>query len=191
MTHNVIGRCACARILKSFSPPLLSVLLLHGVVGASGERALVMRRCWHGRGSTEGARRPSGAREGRGRTSWGHGGLGVWLGAEGSSVLFQKVPTQVRARKTWNSQVLGISVPEPIREGGVDGQGGRSPARLCRGGESAVLRAWLHQQLGLGASAGSTMLSFEFSLRAPPEPRWRQELNRIKMLVLKLGFPLG
>lgn len=88
MIYNVIGRCACVRIFKSFFFSLFFVLLLYGVVGVFGERVFVMRRCWYGRGSTEGVRRFSGVREGRGRISWGYGGFGVWLGVEGSSAFF-------------------------------------------------------------------------------------------------------
>lgn len=65
------------------------------------------------------------------------GGLGAWLGAEENTVLFQKAPAPVPARKAWNSQVMGRAVPEPVGVGGTD-RVARGPSQPPQRGGSVV-----------------------------------------------------
>jgi len=160
MTLNVIGWCACARILN-FPTANVCADVPGCRQGPWEEREPLICSSWHRQGSMAGARRPrEGSRsQGRkgGRKMLGPGragdaqggGAGAWLGAEENSVLFQKAPTRVPARKTGNPQVVGIGVLEPISGGGMDGVGkGPSPAlqkgRVCSPGGEARLHRSAH-----------------------------------------------
>lgn len=77
MTLNVIGRCACARILN-FPTTNVSADDAGCRRGPWEERALWIRSCWHRRGSVAGARQP-----GEGSCSLGRGGGRRMLGPGG------------------------------------------------------------------------------------------------------------
>lgn len=170
MTLNVIGWCACARILN-FPTANGCADATRRCRGPWEEREPLMRVCWHGRrgrGSKAGARQPRGRRDGRG-VGVGDaqdGAVGAWLGAE-NSVLFQKAPTQVPARKTrahgfwelvslsrsvWGEQTAWGGAPQPPAQGrGPCGPGG--VARL-----HGRPRSGCHQQhvVLMGRVSGST-----------------------------------
>lgn len=164
MTLNVIGWCACARILN-FPTANGCADATRRCRGPWEEREPLMRMCWHGRrgrGSKAGARQPRGRRDGRG-VGVGDaqaGAVGAWLGAE-NSVLFQKPPTQVPARKTRTHESLSQSV------WGEQTAWGGAPPTTCSG-EGAV-----RSRRG-GPAPWAASVWVPSAARCPDGPRVRQ-----------------